>query len=103
MMEILVRLGRVAIPPNYEYLEIQIPDDLVPDELSVTPEQLEKESATRALGNRWYDSLQSAVLFVPSVVTRVDRNLLLNPKHPDFSKIMPGSPRPVVWDKRLFS
>jgi hypothetical protein len=26
----------------------------------------------------------------------------LNPQHPDFKKIVAGSPEPVVWDARLF-
>ena len=81
---------------------IDIPDDLSREELIVTPEQMGKESITRGFGNKWYDSLQSAVLLVPSVVTQVDRNILINPKHPDFGRIVPGELRPVYWDSRLF-
>jgi RES domain-containing protein len=102
LLEMLVRLGRVAVPPDYQYLEIDIPNDLARQELTVTPEQMAKESATRALGNVWYDSLQSAVLLVPSVVTLVDRNILISPKHPDFGRIVPSEPKPVYWDSRLF-
>ena len=102
MLEMLVRLGRMIVPPDYYYLEIDIPDDLPREELTVTPEQMAKESATRAVGNAWYDSLQSVVLLVPSVVTLVDRNILINPKHPDFGRIVPGEPKPVYWDSRLF-
>jgi RES domain-containing protein len=102
MLEMLVRIGRMVVPPDYQYLEIDIPDDLPREELTVTPEQMAKESITRSLGNKWYDSLQSAVLLVPSVVTQVDRNILINPKHPDFGRIIPGKPKPVYWDSRLF-
>lgn len=102
MLEMLVRLGRMAVPPDYQYLEIDIPDNLPREELNVTPEQMAKESITRALGNKWFDSLQNAVLWVPSVVTQVDRNILINPKHPDFVRIIPGDPKPVRWDPRLF-
>lgn len=102
LLEMLVRLGRVAVPPNYHYLEIRIPDDLAVEETNATPEEMAKESITRSRGDKWFDGLKSPVLLVPSVVTRVDRNVLIHPRHPDFSKIDPGEPKPVWWDPRLF-
>ncbi len=102
MLEMLVRLGRIAVPPDYAYLEIDIPDDLAREEVSLTPQELAKESITRGIGNRWFDALKTPLLLVPSVVTQVDRNLLINPKHPDFGRILPGEPKPVRWDPRLF-
>jgi len=42
------------------------------------------------------------VLLVPSVVARREMNVLLNPRHADFTKIVAGYPEPVVWDARLF-
>lgn len=98
----LTRLGRLAVPPQYHYLEIHIPDDLIREEAIVAPEDLANQSSTRKLGNDWYDSQRSPILIVPSVVTEVDRNLLINPHHPDFPSIIPGEPRPVHWDVRLF-
>jgi hypothetical protein len=41
---------------------------------------------------------RSAVLGVPS-----ELNFLLNPEHPDFSKIEIGNPKPVGWDPRLLA
>jgi RES domain-containing protein len=102
MLEMLVRLGRVTVPPNYHYIEIDIPDGLVRDELIVTLQDLANESVTRNLGNQWYDSQRSPILLVPSIVTQVDRNILIHPRHPDFIRITPGNPRPVHWDPRLF-
>ena len=41
---------------------------------------------------------------VPSAVTRGhERNVLINPVHPDFKFIWAGGPVDVQWDKRLFS
>lgn len=102
MLEMLARLGRLAVPPDYHYLEIEVPEDLAREEIIVTPEEMAKETITRGLGNRWFDSLRTAVLLVPSIITEVDRNVLINPKHPDFGRITPGEPRPVRWDTRLF-
>ena len=43
-----------------------------------------------------------AALLVPSVVTRIDRNLVLNQDHPNFGEIDVGPEHAVVWDRRLF-
>lgn len=57
----------------------------------------------RAFGDAWIRERRTAVLVVPSVVARREVNVLLNPRHADFKKIVAGSPEPVVWDSRLFS
>jgi RES domain-containing protein len=56
----------------------------------------------RAFGDAWIRERRTAVLVIPSVVARRERNVLLNPQHPDFRKISAGSPEPVIWDARLF-
>ena len=40
-------------------------------------------------------------LRVPSTLTQSEFNFLLNPSHPEFSKIRIGSPRPYKFDPRL--
>ena len=57
---------------------------------------------SRAYGDAWHHEQRSAVLLVPSIVTRVERNVVINENHPAFSKIKASMPRPVIWDKRLF-
>jgi RES domain-containing protein len=56
----------------------------------------------RAFGDAWIRELRTAVLVVPSVVARREGNVLINPRHPDFSGIVASVPEPVVWDARLF-
>jgi len=56
---------------------------------------------TRDIGTSWAKSGATAVLSVPSVVVPNERNYLLNPAHPDFSKIRFSAPKPFVFDKRL--
>jgi len=57
----------------------------------------------RAIGDAWIREQRTAVLVVPSVVARREGNVLINPRHPDFSGIVAGVPGPVVWDARLFA
>jgi RES domain-containing protein len=58
--------------------------------------------ASRAAGDAWLASSDSAILRVPSVVFSVERNVLLNPVHPDFAKVRVVATEPVRWDDRLF-
>jgi RES domain-containing protein len=57
----------------------------------------------RAFGDSWIRERRTAVLLVPSVVARREVNVLLNPRHADFRKIVAASLEPVLWDTRLFS
>jgi RES domain-containing protein len=43
------------------------------------------------------------ILIVPSVVARIESNILINPEHPEFPKIETSLHQPVWWDKRLFA
>ena len=58
--------------------------------------------ASRAFGDRWFDERRSAVLLVPSVVTRIERNVLIHQEHPDFRRISAKPPAAVHWDARLY-
>ena len=59
--------------------------------------------ASRKAGDAWLENAQGAVLYVPSVVFDVERNVLLNPAHPDFKRIKVNRTEPVRWDERLFA
>ena len=59
--------------------------------------------AARRFGRTWHAEGLSCLLFVPSVVARVERNVIVNTAHPDFGRLRPGLERPVWWDARLFA
>src|SRR6266571_4380133 len=89
LLEILVHAsGR--IPRSQGYIEIEIPAGLPIEE--ITPDDVPRWDArsfeaARAVGDRWYDERRTPVLLVPSVVTFVERNVLINQEHPDFARI----------------
>jgi len=58
--------------------------------------------SSQVFGTRLLQEAKYAAITVPSVVVPSERNYLLNPLHPDFSKIKLGSPKPFVIDHRLF-
>lgn len=58
--------------------------------------------ASRKAGDAWLEKQETAVLRVPSVVFDVERNVLINPAHPDFRHFKVAGVEPVRWDERLF-
>jgi RES domain-containing protein len=104
LLEILVHASG-SVPKGQGYIEIEIPAGLPVEEIA--PEDVPRWDspsfeAARKFGDRWYDERRTPVAIVPSVVTLVERNVLINQEHPDFAQIRASQPRPVRWDSRLW-
>lgn len=84
----------IAVPAG---VECEIPGEDLPEGW----ELLDSEAA-RAFGHQWYTEQQSVILVVPSVVARVERNIVINAAHKDFPLLKAGKEKPVWWDDRLF-
>lgn len=56
---------------------------------------------TQALGDAWAKSGTSAILAVPSAVVPRELNYLLNPKHPDASRVNIGEPEMFLYAPRV--
>ena len=85
---------------------IEVPDDLSVTTLSIEtlPWNWDADRSTHdtaKIGTDWANSLASAVLVVPSAVIPREHNYILNPRHPEFSKIRFLSPEPFYFDDRL--
>jgi RES domain-containing protein len=57
----------------------------------------------RKIGDAWYDDGETAVLWVPSVVSPFESNVLVNQTHSDFKKIKIVETLAAPLDPRLFS
>ncbi len=55
----------------------------------------------RKIGDEWIKSQKSALLIVPSAIIANEKNVLINPNHKDFNKIIIQSAKPFSFDKRL--
>ena len=40
-------------------------------------------------------------IMAPSFVNPLERNVVINPAHPDFDRVLPATLRPFVFDRRL--
>ena len=54
------------------------------------------------LGDQWVKAGDSLILAVPSAIVPNELNLLLNPRHPDFTKIDIHTATDLTLDRRLF-
>jgi RES domain-containing protein len=87
---------------DYMCISIEVPDDL--SIMSASPptgwDSHPYIAATQDIGTNWARRLVTAVLSVPSAVIPRERNYILNPAHPDFSRIS-FSAEPFTFDERL--
>jgi RES domain-containing protein len=104
MLEKLVHWNGL-LPPNQHFMEIAIPPGVTYEVVTadILPDWHAPGAETaRRFGHEWYSAGRSAILLVPSVVGRPERNVVINATHPDFGRIEPGLETPVWWDRRLF-
>lgn len=92
---------------NYVLVPAHIPNDLSittiqTQELPEDWRNLSTRDTLQTIGKDWLTSMRSAILSVPSAVLPAERNYLINPNHPDFQKIMLGSPESLQTDMRLY-
>ena len=104
MLEVLAN-GSGVLPADQHYIEITI-DAGVSYEVFAAGRHpgwdATSPGVARAFGAGWAKEARSAILLVPSVVARIERNVLINPAHPEFGRIRAGLHQPVWWDERLF-
>jgi RES domain-containing protein len=97
--------GGGEMPANQHYIEIEVPKgssyEVVTKDSLPGWDSADCRSA-KVFGVRWVDEERSLLLFVPSYVARVEKNVLINPVHPEFSSIEVSLEQPVWWDERLF-
>ena len=103
MLEILVHLNSESLPSNFVDVTLDVPDEM-PVEAAVLPDAWrEKPNLTADIGDEWAASQRTVALLVPSAVAKNERNVLINPLHPDFGRVLASAPSPVSWDGRLLS
>lgn len=106
ILEKLVHAGRTQLPGAHHAAAIEIPDDVSSEQFdprAVEGWDSEDSAAARAYGDEWHAAGRTAVLIVPSLPGQpIERNFIINPAHPDASRIRVRPTFDVVWDGRLF-
>jgi len=105
LLEIMVHTGTSGLHTTYALFKVQFDDSLVerilPKGLSPLWRSFPPHSASQSIGDQWVVASRSPVLQVPSVIVDRESNFLLNPLHPQFSKIVIGAEERLRVDRRL--
>jgi len=95
-LEVLVHSEGKKFPPK-SLTRIKVPDGLKVETVGAL-----SFADSQKFGDLWISEMRSAVLRVPSVaINNLEFNYLLNPAHPDFSRITKVRTEPFPFDQRL--
>lgn len=107
MAEVAVHFSLATMPDDYVIMTISIPEKIsiekinasdLPDDWNTFPHS----TFTQAIGDKFVSENKNCLLQVPSAITSGDFNILINVKHPEFSKIKIVDVQAFPFDKRIF-
>lgn len=107
-LETVVHLDAGDLPLNRYLVCIEIPDNIWKAATVLKPDNHVGWDAIPAgmisldAGNNWAVSKKSTLLLVPSVIVPEEKNILINPTHPEAAKIKVKKLRRWTYDARLF-
>jgi RES domain-containing protein len=105
LLEVLVHTQDLVVLSGYVMYRIEIADNFItqidPESLPATWQEPGTVPGLRQLGDAWLTAGSSVVLRIPSAVIPVESNFILNPRHPDFSKLVIGHRQQLPIDVRL--
>ena len=105
-LEMFVHLDPNTMPNDMVSLLIKPPKHVKVERLAESVLPVDWHSADhpilQKLGADWIASQRTVALQVPSAVVEGEWNVLLNPAHPDFAKLVVGEPEPFHFDNRMF-
>jgi RES domain-containing protein len=104
MLEKLVHSNAI-LPPNQHFIRITIPNGTSYEMFDAARHpgwDAPSEALCKQYGETWHAERRSALLIVPSIPARIERNILISLDHPDAAGIRHQLPEPVWWDDRLF-
>ncbi len=101
-----VLANNAALPKDMVSIAAETPDDIVPETLD--PSKIPSDwntpvpsASTKNIGTQWTLFGKSVAFIVPSVIVPDEKNVLINPAHPDFARINFSAPKTFVFDPRL--
>jgi RES domain-containing protein len=106
LLEIMVNTSTARIPPDMVYAPVDIPEGVRLDvlDMATLPQDWFTSPAPPAcqiLGDSWVRRGETVGLVVPSSIARIETNVLLNPAHPDFARLVVGNIDVMAIDHRL--
>jgi RES domain-containing protein len=107
LLEKAAQLSGLKMPRTLVYARIDVPSDASVEELD--PDDLPgwdsgSKSESQHFGDLWYDEKRTLLLLVPSLVAPgLERNLLINQRHPEFTRVTASLDEPVRCHPNLLA
>jgi len=91
VLEVLVHFNSSLMPKDLWYLEIELEDDYISKmpSLKKISEHLRDNPphySTMEFGSQWIEKNKSCALLVPSAILPLEKNVIINPNHLDWTK-----------------
>lgn len=107
VLELFVHVSPGNLPTDLVSIRGRFPDTISIDEIdeSKLPGNWRKYPAPdelQRIGTDWLVSLRSLVLIVPSAINPREKNLILNPSHPEIKMLNVEKGQPFAFDPRMF-
>jgi RES domain-containing protein len=107
MIEYFVHLDRDDPPPDLVVAAADVPDDvsrvtIIPGNLPPNWRRTPAPPQLAEIGDRFARKRRDAILIVPAALAPDEANWLLNPDHPNFTRIRLHPPESFTYDKRFF-
>jgi RES domain-containing protein len=108
-LEKRVHVSDPALLPDQAMVEYDVPDDVPLRRIEIGNLPVDwamRETQSQRLGNEWLDQSSEAILIVPAVImpiaSALDRNVLINHRHPAAARIRIVAATAFAFDPRLF-
>lgn len=107
MAEVAVHFTLATLPDDYMMITISVPNDLSMQEVSEAElptnwQDFPHPISTQKFGDDFVSENKFCLLKIPSVVTKGDFNVLINPNHRNFGSIKISEVEKFPFDKRIF-
>ena len=105
-LENIVHRSGEGLNKSFKCMVIRVPDeitllDIKLDDLREDWYKYKNYKYSQTLGDKWIKEGKSAIMRIPSAIIKKESNYLLNPRHPDFSKIKIISIEDFDFDPRI--
>ncbi|TFF34981.1 RES family NAD+ phosphorylase [Mucilaginibacter psychrotolerans] len=105
VLEVLVHLQPLFTPNGFCVADIEVPDDKILTldikSLPANWKELDSSPELKKIGDDFLKNGEYLMLKVPSAIVEQEHNYMLNPSHPDTTKVKIINKRPFNFDERL--
>ena len=107
MAEVAVHFTLATLPSDYMMMTVHIPDNIklkkvTNSELPPNWNDFPPPASAQAIGDKFVADNKYCVLQISSSITQGDFNFLINPNHPEFTRIKIVGVEKFPFDKRIF-